>query len=400
MAWNEPGGNNNDPWGNKKNDGGPPDLDEVFRNLQKKLEGLFGSKRPGGGSGSGGGGGGMGLPGKLGSIGILALLAIGAILWILSGIYIIQPAERGVVQQFGRYVKTTLPGPHWRIPWPVQKHQRVNVDQNRSVELKSQEILTKDENIVEIDLSVQYNINDAASYLFSVVEPDSTLRQAAESALRETVGQTLMDSVITEGRGIIQTDTIDKIQEILDGYEIGIQVTAVNLQRAQPPEAVQAAFSDAIKAREDQERFINESEAYKNGLLPQARGDGVIALEEARAYAAQTVSAAKGEAARFEALLEEYKKAPEVTKTRLYIESLESVLSNSSKVMVDSDGGNNLMYLPVDQLMRSGAGGMAPDQATQQLINARPDFNDPDSGSSLNIPATVSGNRSRSREAR
>jgi membrane protease subunit HflK len=400
MAWNEPGGNNNDPWGNKKNDGGPPDLDEVFRNLQKKLEGLFGSKRPGGGSGSGGGGGGMGLPGKLGSIGILALLAIGAILWILSGIYIIQPAERGVVQQFGRYVKTTLPGPHWRIPWPVQKHQRVNVDQNRSVELKSQEILTKDENIVEIDLSVQYNINDAASYLFSVVEPDSTLRQAAESALRETVGQTLMDSVITEGRGIIQTDTIDKIQEILDGYEIGIQVTAVNLQRAQPPEAVQAAFSDAIKAREDQERFINESEAYKNGLLPQARGDGVIALEEARAYAAQTVSAAKGEAARFEALLEEYTKAPEVTKTRLYIESLVSVLSNSSKVMVDSDGGNNLMYLPVDQLMRSGAGGMAPDQATQQLINARPDFNDPDSGSSLNIPATVSGNRSRSREAR
>jgi membrane protease subunit HflK len=320
--------------------------------------------------------------------------------WLLSGIYIIQPAERGVVQQFGRYVKTTLPGPHWRIPWPVQKHQRVNVDQNRSVELKSQEILTKDENIVEIDLSVQYNINDAASYLFSVVEPDSTLRQAAESALRETVGQTLMDSVITEGRGIIQTDTIDKIQEILDGYEIGIQVTAVNLQRAQPPEAVQAAFSDAIKAREDQERFINESEAYKNGLLPQARGDGVIALEEARAYAAQTVSAAKGEAARFEALLEEYTKAPEVTKTRLYIESLESVLSNSSKVMVDSDGGNNLMYLPVDQLMRSGAGGMAPDQATQQLINARPDFNDPDSGSSLNIPATVSGNRSRSREAR
>jgi membrane protease subunit HflK len=397
MAWNEPGGNNNDPWGNRKNDSGPPDLDEVFRNLQKKLEGLFGGKRGGGSGGSSGGG--LGFPGKLGSIGILALLAIGAILWILSGIYIIQPAERGVVQQFGQYVKTTLPGPHWRIPWPIQSHERVNVDQNRSIELQSQEILTRDENIVEVDMSVQYNINDAAKYLFSVVEPDSTLRQAAESALRETVGQTLMDSVITEGRGIIQTDTIEKIQETLDGYNIGIQVTAVNLQRAQPPEAVQAAFSDAIKAREDQERFINESEAYKNGLLPQARGDAVIALEEARAYAAQTVSASRGEAARFEALLEEYRKAPDVTKTRLYIESLESVLSSSSKVMVDSDGGNNLMYLPIDQLMRSGAGS-GNDTATQQPNSVRPDFNNPDSGSSLTIPRTIPDNRSRSREAR
>ncbi len=396
MAWNEPGGNNNDPWGNKKNDGGPPDLDEVFRNLQKKLEGLFGGKRSGGG-GSSSGGSGMGFPGKLGSIGILALLAIGAILWILSGIYIIQPAERGVVQQFGRYVKTTLPGPHWRIPWPVQKHQRVNVDQNRSVELKSQEILTKDENIVEIDLAVQYNISDAAQYLFSVVEPDSTLRQAAESALRETVGNTLMDLVITEGRGIIQTDTKEKIQETLDSYNTGIQVTAVNLQSAQPPEAVQAAFSDAIKAREDQERFINESEAYKNGLLPQARGDAVIALEEARAYRAQTVNAAQGEAARFESLLTEYTKAPEVTKQRLYLESLESVLSNSSKVMVDVDGGNNLMYLPIDKLMGSGADAEA--KATlEKLRSSQPTFTNSQSTSGLTLPRQ-NDSRSRSRES-
>ena len=398
MAWNEPGGNNNDPWGNKKNDGGPPDLDEVFRNLQKKLEGLFGSKRPGGGGGSGSGGGGMGLPVKLGSIGILALLAVGVILWILSGIYIIQPAERGVVQQFGRYVKTTQPGPHWRIPWPVQKHQRVNVDQNRSVELKSQEILTKDENIVEIDLAVQYNINDAADYLFSVVEPDSTLRQAAESALRETVGNTLMDLVITEGRGIIQTDTKDKIQETLDNYNTGIQVTAVNLQSAQPPEAVQAAFSDAIKAREDQERFINESEAYKNGLLPQARGDAVIELEEARAYKARTVNAAQGEAARFESLLVEYVKAPEVTKQRLYLESLESVLSNSSKVMVDVDGGNNLMYLPVDKLMGGTSGADARSTQEQQDAN-KPVFTNSQSTGSLALPRQTDS-RSRTRESR
>lgn len=398
MAWNEPGGNNNDPWGNRKNDSGPPDLDEVFRNLQKKLEGLFGTRR--GGSGGSGSGGGFGFPGKLGSIGILALLLIGAILWVLSGIYIIQPAERGVVQQFGKYVKTTLPGPHWRVPWPIQTHERVNVDQNRSIELKSQEILTKDENIVEIDLAVQYNIKDAARYLFSVVEPDSTLRQAAESALRETVGQTLMDLVITEGRGIIQTDTREKIQEILDSYNAGVQVTAVNLQSAQPPEEVQAAFSDAIKAREDQERFINESEAYKNGLLPQARGDAVIALEEARAYKAQTVNAAQGEAARFESLLTEYLKAPEVTKQRLYIESLESVLSSSSKVMVNTDGGNNLMYLPIDKLMGASAADTASTALQQQLDAARPDFSNPDSGSSLTIPRQLPDNRSRSREAR
>ncbi len=350
MAWNEPGGNNNDPWGNKKNDSGPPDLDEVFRNLQKKLEGIFGGKR-GGGSG---GGSNLNFPGKLGSIGLLAAVLVAGIVWLLSGIYIIQPAERGVVLQFGKFAKTTQPGPHWHIPWPVQTLDRVNVDQNRSVELRSQEILTKDENIVEIDLAVQYNIKSASDYLFKVTDPDTTLRQAAESALRETVGQTVMDLVLTEGRGIIATETKDKIQETLDAYDAGVLVTAVNLESAQPPEAVQDAFSDAIKAREDQERFINESEAYKNGLLPQARGDAVIALEEARAYQAQVVNAAQGEAARFESLLTEYLKAPEITKTRLYLESLESVLSNTNKVMVDTEGGNNLMYLPLDKLMGGG----------------------------------------------
>lgn len=396
MAWNEPGGNNNDPWGNKKNDSGPPDLDEVFRNLQKKLEGLFGGKS-GGGSG---GGSGLGLPGKMGSIGLAALAGVAFVLWMLSGIYIIQPAERGVVQQFGKYVETTMAGPHWHIPWPVQSVQRVNVDQNRSIELKSQNILTKDENIVEIDLAVQYNIKDAAEYLFNVTDPDSTLRQAAESALRETVGLTVMDLVITEGRGIIQADTKQKIQETLDSYDAGVFVTAINLQSAQPPEAVQDAFSDAIKAREDQERFINESEAYKNGLLPQARGDAVIALEQARAYRSEVVNAAQGEAARFESLLTEYLKSPEVTKERLYIESLEAVLSNSSKVMVDVDGGNNLMYLPIDKLMGGAANSpSAPATGVGSLNNNVSKFiNSP---SSDLIPSPQSSNsRSRSREVR
>lgn len=393
MAWNEPGGNNNDPWGNKKNDSGPPDLDEVFRNLQKKLEGIFGGKK----GGAGGSGGNLNLPGKLGSIGLLIALLVAGALWLFSGIYIIQPAERGVVLQFGKYAYTTQPGPHWRIPWPVQTLERVNVDQNRSVELKSQEILTMDENIVEMDLAVQYNIKDASEYLFNVTDPDITLRQAAESALRETVGQTAMDLVLTEGRGIISTDTKEKIQETLDSYNAGILVTAVNLESAQPPEEVQAAFSDAIKAREDQERFINESEAYKNGLLPQARGDAVIALEEARAYKAEVVNAAQGEAARFESLLTQYLKAPEVTKERLYIESLEAVLSNSSKVMVDVEGGNNLMYLPLDKLM--GAGGVNDVRSTVgELKSGASQFVAPLPSTSANGRAIAGGNRSRSRD--
>ena len=395
MAWNEPGGNNNDPWGNKKNDSGPPDLDEVFRNLQKKLEGMFGGNKRGG---TGGRGGGVNFPGKLGSIGLIAAAVVLGVLWLLSGIYIIQPAERGVVLQFGEYKKTTQPGPHWHVPWPIQTLERVNVDQNRSVELKSQEILTKDENIVEIDLAVQYNIKEASEYLFNVVDPDTTLRQAAESALREAVGQTLMDSVITEGRDVIANDTSEQIQRILDGYNAGMRVNAVNLERAQPPEEVQAAFSDAIKAREDQERFISQSEAFKNELLPQARGDAVIALEQARAYKAQVVNAAQGEANRFESLLAEYEKAPEVTRERLYIESLEAVLSNSSKVMVDVEGGNNLMYLPLDKLM---GGGGSSDSAANIMDNIRQE-----AGNQFNnVPATTgqptrSNDRSRSREQR
>jgi membrane protease subunit HflK len=397
MAWNEPGGNNNDPWGNKKNDSGPPDLDEVFRNLQKKLEGMFGGNKRGTG---GRGGGGMNFPGKLGSIGLIAAFAVIGVLWILSGIYIIQPAERGVILQFGQYKHTTQPGPHWHIPWPIQSLERVNVDQNRSVELKSQEILTKDENIVEIDLAVQYNIKEASEYLFNVVDPDTTLRQAAESALREAVGQTVMDSVITEGRDVIADDTSEQIQIILDGYNAGMRVNAVNLERAQPPEEVQAAFSDAIKAREDQERFISESEAYKNGLLPQARGDAVIALEEARAYKARVINAAQGEANRFESLLTEYEKAPEVTRERLYIESLEAVLSNSSKVIVDVEGGNNLMYLPIDKLMGGGGAGASASSVVEEIKQGA-------SSQFQNNPSTINSqtirnndSRSRSREIR
>jgi len=393
MAWNEPGGNNNDPWGNKKNDSGPPDLDEVFRNLQKKLEGFFGGKRGGSGSGSGSGGG-LNFPGKFGSIGLMVIgLVLGA-LWLLSGIYIIQPAERGVVTQFGRFVKTTQPGPHWHIPWPVQRFQRVNVDQNRSIELRQQDILTRDENIVVIDIAVNYILSDPAEYLFNVSSPDITVRHAAESALRETVGQSRMDTVLTEGREVLADETLTKIQDTLDGYKAGISVTAFNLKSAEAPAEVREAFDDVVKAREDQQKFINEAEAYRNGVLPQARGEAVVILEEARAYESQVVNAAQGEAARFESLLVEYAKAPEITKERLYIESMESVLSKSSKVMVGTgDSGNQLMYLPIDQLMNGSSGNRSAERPTTQVPNEYI----PQPSSQNLPPRTTTTSRSRTR---
>jgi len=402
MAWNEPGGNNNDPWGNKKNDSGPPDLDEVFRNLQKKLEGLFGGKRPAG-SGNGGSGG-FNFPGKVGSIGLMLLGGILLTLWVLSGIYIIQPAERGVVTQFGRFVTETGPGPHWHIPWPVQAYERVNVDQTRSIELRQQDILTRDENIVVVDVAVNYKLNTAlenpaANYLFNVESPDVTLRHAAESALRETVGLTLMDAVLTEGRAVLADQTFEKIQQTLDGYESGILVTAFNLKRAEAPAAVKEAFDDVVKAREDQQRFIDQAESYRNGVLPEARGEAVVMTEQARAYKSEVVNAAKGEAARFESLLTEYTKAPEITKERLYIESMESVLSRSSKVMVGTgDSGNNMMYLPIDKLINSGNDSSGTNNSTNRRNNTQqPEFVTPQP--TPQAPRTSNNNRLRTRGA-
>lgn len=349
MAWNEPGGNDNDPWGNRKNSGGPPDLDEVFKNLKNKLDGLFGKR--GGGRPSGGGSSAPGIPGGLGprSLGMIAGLA--ALLWLLSGIYILQPAEKGVVTQFGAYKHTTDPGFHWRIPWPIQSVEKVDVKRNRTVRLRDEPALTQDENIVDLELAVQYSIKSASDYLFRVRDPDSTLQEVLESALREVVGQTDMEPVITNGRDAVGVSTRDTLQKALDDYGAGIDVTAVNLERAQPPEEVQAAFSDAIKAREDKERFINEAEAYRNEVLPQARGEAQQYLEEALAYKSQVENAAIGESRRFSALLKEYQKAPDITRDRLYIEAMESVLSNTNKVMIDGNNGNSLMYLPIDKLI-------------------------------------------------
>ncbi len=393
MAWNEPGGNNDqDPWGNRKSpSGGPPDLDEIFKNLQDKFGGLFGKK--GGGPKIPVGGG----PGNLGLKGLGILLGVIFLFWMATGIYIIQPAERGVITRFGRYVETTAPGPHWHAPWPIEALERVNVDQIRSVRLRAQPMLTKDENIVEIDMSVQYNISDAGNYLFKVKDPDTTLQEVAESAIREVIGQNNMDPIITQGRSAIAQSTLDNMQQILESYKTGILVTTVNLESAQPPEAVQAAFSDAIKAREDEQRFINESEAYANEVVPRARGDARMILEEAKAYRTEVVKAAEGESARFLALLKEYKKAPEVTRERLYLESLETVLSNSSKIVVDSEAGNNLMYLPIDKIMNQSSGGSSRESTLSNSVNSR--IQQGSMNSPITTRGSVSGSRSRSREA-
>jgi membrane protease subunit HflK len=366
MAWNEPGGSNRDPWGGGGRDQGPPDLDEIVRKLSGKFGGLFGGKR-GGGAGSGGGGGGG--PSRPTPTGLWVIAGIVLVGWVLSGIYIVEEGKRGVVLRFGRYVDTTMPGPHWRLPFPFERHEVVDVEQRRAEEIgyrsggrqttmrsvpREALMLTQDENIVDVRLSVQYQIKNPRDYLFNVREPDLTLRQVIESAARETIGKNTMDFVLTEGRSNIVADIEELSQKILDTYGTGLQLTNVNLQDAQPPEEVQDAFADAIKAREDEQRLKNEAEAYANEVIPKARGQAARRLEEASAYKEQVIAQAEGEASRFEQLLAEYQKAPGVTRERLYLETMESILARTNKVIMDVSGGNSLFYLPLDRMLRQG----------------------------------------------
>ena len=295
MAWNQPGGGGNkDPWGNRGGgDGGPPDLDEAIRKIRDKVKGLFGggSRRPlrsvngGGDGGDGGSGGGDdgssgdGVPEKA-AWGILGLIILG---WLASGFYIVDAPERGVVTRFGAYHATTGPGPHWHLPWPIHHVETVNVERNRTIPLPTQLILTRDENLVRIDLTVQYDVRDARDFLFNVREPEETLDETIESVIREAVGRQDLDFVITEGRRELGDLTEEWIQEIMDRYEAGLNIQTVNLQQAQPPEQVQPAFEDAIMAREDRERIINEAQAVRNELIPEARGDAARIRDEAAA---------------------------------------------------------------------------------------------------------------------
>lgn len=334
MAWNEPGGGPQDPWKSSRRGGEGPSLDQWLKDLGGKL----GGKGPAKGPGAGG-------------IGLLA--GIGLAVWLASGIYIVNDGQRGVVMQFGKYVGTSLPGPHWHLPYPIQTVETVDVDQFRSKQMKMQ-ILTSDENIVDVEVAVQYNVKDPAQYLFNTRDPDGTLQEVSQSAVREVIGKNSMDYVLTEGRAEIPGKVKALVQEILDRYATGLDVKSVTLQDAQPPEPVQPAFADAIKAREDEQRFINEAEAYANGIIPQARGQATQMIEEARAYRTRVTKAAEGEAKRFSELLVEYRKAPEVTRKRLYLETVENVLGKSSKVVMDVQGANNVLYLPLDRMMQGG----------------------------------------------
>ena len=360
MAWNDPQWGNN---GNRNKNSGPPDLDELWRRINQRLNGMFGNKSSGGG-GSGSGGDGFssgGLPGGGNLVGLL----IGAlvVVWVASGFYIIDTGQRGVVLRFGQYVETTEPGPRWHLPWPIESREVVNVDQVRTVEigyrnnvkskvLKESLMLTDDENIIDLQFAVQYILKDPKEFLFVNRAPEDTVLQVAETAMREIVGKNKMDFVLYEGRADIAARAKVLMQQILDRYKTGISISQVTLQNIQPPEQVQAAFDDAVKAGQDRERLKNEAEAYSNDVVPRARGLASRLQEEAEGYKLSVIANAEGEASRFAQIFAEYQKAPQVTRQRMYLDTMQTVMNNTSKVLVDQKGGNSLLYLPLDKLQQ------------------------------------------------
>ncbi len=353
MAWNEPGGNKDkDPWGN--NDQGPPDLDEAFKNLTSNVTSLFGGGRQRRGSG-----GGTGINRIV--LGVAAVVVLVA--WILFGVYTVDQAERGVVLRLGEKLEeVVMPGLRWNPPL-IDDRFIVNVEQIRSVAHEA-EMLTEDENIVRVNMKVQYKIGNVQDYVLMVNNPENSLRQAMESALRHVVGSSEMHDVLTEGRAELAIDVEQRLQSYIDTYGTGLQIEQVIIEDTQPPEAVKEAFDDVIKAREDEQRFKNEADAYANKIVPEARGEASRQIEEANGYKEQVIAKANGEAERFNKLYKEYNLAPEVTRQRLYLDSLESVMKNSTKVMVDVDGGNNLLYLPLDKLVQQ-----SPSSSTTRGIN-------------------------------
>ncbi|HYA20848.1 MAG TPA: FtsH protease activity modulator HflK [Burkholderiales bacterium] len=357
----------NDPQWGKRGNQGPPDLDDVWRRFNEKLNALFGRGRvPGGGPGTAAPkpfGGGMGL-----------LIALVVLVWLASGFYIVDASQRGVVLRFGKYIETTQPGPRWHLPYPIESVDLVNVSQVRTVEvgyrnnvkskvLKESLMLTDDENIIDIQFAVQYILKNPEDYLFNNRSPDDAVLQAAETAIREIVGKSKMDFVLYEGREQVAAHATKLMQEILDRYRTGILISKVTMQNAQPPEQVQAAFDDAVKAGQDRERQKNEGQAYANDVIPRARGSAARLLQEAEGYRQRVIADAEGNASRFKQILAEYSKAPTVTRERLYLDMMQRVLSSSSKVLIDQKAGSNLLYLPLDKLLQSEGSAAA----TQEL---------------------------------
>lgn len=354
MAWNEPGGNQKDPWGKK--DQGPPDLDELLASFQKWLDGLFGKK--GGGSSSGGG--------TAASFGMIALL--GAIVWGLSGIYEVDEQERAVVLRLGKFESVVGPGLHW-MPRLIDTREVVSVTNEREYTSRGL-MLTEDENIVEVPLTVQYNIADVKAFVLDVYDPVTSLKHATDSALRHVIGSSTLDKVLSDGRDQIAIEVKSRLQTYLDDYGTGIQIVKINLQRAEPPSEVKSAFDDVIEAKEDQERYKNEAQAYANGIIPEARGQAQRVIEEANAYREKVVAEATGESRRFEKLLAEYKKAPEVTRERLYIDTVEQVFAASTKVLVDvEEGSNNMFYMPLDRLVGDASNSTTTKNLSQSDVN-------------------------------
>lgn len=358
----------NDPQWGKRSGGnqGPPDLDELWRNFNKKLDGLFGRK--GGGNGDRPSGPGAGRMG--GGAGLLFGLIVAV--WLASGFYIVNEGQRGVVLRFGKYLETTMPGPRWHLPYPMENAENVNLAQVRTVEigyrnnvkskvLKESLMLTDDENIIDVQFAVQYVLKSPNDYLFNNRAPDETVLQAAESSIREVVGKSSMDFVLYEGRADVAAQAQKLAQKILDRYGTGINISKVTMQNAQPPEQVQAAFDDAVKAGQDRERQKNEGQSYANDVIPKARGMASRLASEAEGYKQRVIEQSEGDASRFKQIVAEYGKSPQVTRDRLYIDAMQQIMTNTSKVLIDQKGGNNLLYLPLDKIMQMGSAAPAPE---------------------------------------
>ena len=368
MAWNEPGGNSNnqDPWGGRKGGGrqGPPDLDEAFRKLQESLNGLFGGgkKRGDDESGRSGGGGGFGL--------LFVGLGLLAVVWLYSAIYVVDEQEQAVVLRFGKYHETVGPGLNIYFP-PIDRKFQENVTRERAYS-KQGAMLTEDENIIEVPLTVQYRVTSLQDFVLNVDQPEVSLQHATDSAVRHVVGSTEMDQVLTEGRELMATEVRERLQRFLDNYRTGITITQVNIQSAAAPREVQEAFDDVIRAREDEQREKNQAESYANGVIPEARGQAQRMLEEANGYRDEVIARAQGEADRFTKLVAEYRKAPEITRERLYIDTMQEVMSNTSKVLVTGDKGqNNLLYLPLDKMIDSRGGASSSGSANSSNTTTR-----------------------------
>lgn len=394
----------NDPqWGRRGGGGGPPDLDEIWRNVNRRMSELFGRKPP---QEPHEGGPTPGVP----LAGLAWLVALVIVIWLASGFYIVDEGRRGVVTRFGRYTETTLPGPRWHLPWPIETVQLVDFSQVKTIEIGYRNtpknkidteavMLTEDENIIDIEFAVQYNLKSAEDYVFDTRGPDQIVSYVAESAIREVVGKSKMDFALYEGREQIAKQTEQLMQQMLDRYGTGVFVQKVTLQNVQPPDKVQAAFDDAVKAGQDRERLKNEGQAYANNVVPRARGMAARLLEEANGYATEVVQRAEGDTQRFDKVLTEYKKAPGVTRERLYLDMMQSVLGSTNKVLIDQKGGGNLLYLPLDKLIEKAGTAATPEPASTPAAGGTGTSGSASTSGTSSSDGTSGFDPSRSREA-